>query len=245
VRLGAASAQVPCNHGPNWFSTTAPRRVGRLERAGIGHAANCELNYAPQRNDGSVDISKALEVNAEFDFSRQLWSFLDRNGAIPDPRTFIHPCPRMSFVWGDANVAFLRERFSEMSVHHCYHGMQYSEDHNKTAEWAPLIIDGRDDTQPIAATRIVTGTDVDYGALTHLLANHLSAQPGSASTTTARSSALTGRTTDAGVSRSRIPMTAQSKPFRQSSCSSGRAAAHCRYRRSPRLRRARATADSP
>ncbi len=65
-----------------------------------------------------------------------------------------------------------------MSAHHCYYGMEYSEDHNKIAEWAPLIIDGRDDTQPIAATRIITGTDVDYGALTHLLANHLSAQPG-------------------------------------------------------------------
>jgi L-2-hydroxyglutarate oxidase LhgO len=52
--------------------------------AGIGHAANCELNYTPQRNDGSVDISKALEVNTEFDFSRQLWSFLVRKGAIPE-----------------------------------------------------------------------------------------------------------------------------------------------------------------
>jgi malate dehydrogenase (quinone) len=146
--------------------------------AGTGHAANCELNYTPQRNDGSVDISKALEVNTEFDFSRQIWSFLVRRGAIPDPGAFIHPCPHMSFVWGDANVAFLRERFREMSAHHCYYGMEYSENHNKIAEWAPLIIDGRDDTQPIAATRIITGTDVDYGALTHLLANHLSAQPG-------------------------------------------------------------------
>jgi malate dehydrogenase (quinone) len=40
--------------------------------AGTGHAANCELNYTPQRSDGSVDISKALEVNTEFDLSRQL-----------------------------------------------------------------------------------------------------------------------------------------------------------------------------
>jgi malate dehydrogenase (quinone) len=34
--------------------------------AGTGHAANCELNYTPQRPDGNVDISKALEVNTEF-----------------------------------------------------------------------------------------------------------------------------------------------------------------------------------
>ena len=42
--------------------------------AGTGHAANCELNYTPQREDGSVDISEALKVNTEFDLSRQLWS---------------------------------------------------------------------------------------------------------------------------------------------------------------------------
>jgi len=46
--------------------------------AGTGHAANCELNYTPQRSDGSVDISKALSVNTEFDLSRQLWAYLIR-----------------------------------------------------------------------------------------------------------------------------------------------------------------------
>ena len=146
--------------------------------AGTGHAANCELNYTPQRSDGSVDISRALEVNTEFDLSRQLWSFLVKKGAIPDPRAFINPCPHMSFVWGAANVSFLRQRFKEMSAHHCYHGMEYSEDRAKIAEWAPLIMDGRDDKEPFAATRIITGTDVDYGALTHLLVKGLSDQPG-------------------------------------------------------------------
>ena len=146
--------------------------------AGTGHAANCELNYTPQRKDGSVDISKALEVNTEFDLSRQLWAYLVGKGAIPDPRAFIHPCPHMSFVWGDANVAFLRARFEEMSAHHCYHGMEYSEDRAKIAEWAPLVIEGRGADEPIAATRIVTGTDCDYGALTHLLVAHLSDRPG-------------------------------------------------------------------
>jgi hypothetical protein len=63
--------------------------------AGTGHAANCELNYKPQRADGSVDISEALKVNTEFDLSRQLWSYLIGKGAIPDPRAFIHPCPHM------------------------------------------------------------------------------------------------------------------------------------------------------
>jgi malate dehydrogenase (quinone) len=145
--------------------------------AGTGHAANCELNYTPERSDGSVDISKALEVNTEFDLSRQLWAYLVHKGAIPDPRAFIHPCPHMSFVWGRENVAFLRRRFAEMSAHHCYHGMEYSEDAKQIGNWAPLIMEGRGGDEPFAATRIVTGTDVDYGSLTHLLVRHLSDQP--------------------------------------------------------------------
>src|ERR687884_308788 len=74
--------------------------------AGTGHAALCELNYTPQRRDGSIDISKALEVNTEFNLSRQLWAFLVQQGAIKDPRSFIHPVPHCSFVRGADDVAF-------------------------------------------------------------------------------------------------------------------------------------------
>ncbi len=146
--------------------------------AGTGHAANCELNYTPQKPDGSVDISRALEVNTEFDLSRQLWAYLVKKKAIPDPAAFIHPCPHMSFVWGKENVDFLRARFKAMAAHHCYYGMEYSEDRKQIAGWAPLITEGRDPNQPIAATRIVTGADVDYGSLTHLLVANLTAQTG-------------------------------------------------------------------
>ncbi|UFS92748.1 malate dehydrogenase (quinone) [Bradyrhizobium daqingense] len=148
--------------------------------AGTGHAANCEMNYTPQRPDGSVDISKALEVNVEFDLSRQFWSYLIEKGAIADPRAFIHPVPHMSFVHGAENVAFLRKRFAAMSSHHCYEGMEHTEDPRQIAEWAPLVMDGRSGDEPVAATRIISGTDVDYGALTHLLVGHLVSQPGCA-----------------------------------------------------------------
>src|ERR1700751_1141571 len=95
--------------------------------AGTGHAANCEMNYTPERADGSIDISKALQVNVEFDLSRQFWSYLVGKGAIANPRSFIHPVPHMSFVH-DGNVSFLRKRFKAMSAHHCYYGMEYTED---------------------------------------------------------------------------------------------------------------------
>jgi malate dehydrogenase (quinone) len=145
--------------------------------AGTGHAANCELNYTPERADGSVDISKALQVNVEFDLSRQLWSFLVKSGSIPDPQAFIHPVPHMSFVWGAENVAFLRRRFAAMTSSHLYRGMEYSEDRKKIADWAPLVMEGRTGSDPLAATRIITGTDVDYGALTRLLVAHLEKLP--------------------------------------------------------------------
>jgi malate dehydrogenase (quinone) len=141
--------------------------------AGTGHAANCELNYTPQRADGSVDIAKALEVNTEFDLSRQFWSYLIKKGAIASPASFIHPVPHMSFVIGADRQAFLKKRHAAMSAHHCYRGMEYSEDHAKIAEWAPLLMEGRDPTQLVAATRIVSGADVNYGALTTNLLDYL------------------------------------------------------------------------
>jgi malate dehydrogenase (quinone) len=143
--------------------------------AGTGHAANCELNYTPERADGSIDISKALQVNVEFDLSRQLWSYLVKKGSIADPRSFIHPVPHMRFVWGAENVEFLRKRFKAMGAHHCYHGMEYSEDRRQIADWVPLVMEGRASDEPVAATRIITGTDVDYGSLTNHLVNHLNA----------------------------------------------------------------------
>ena len=141
--------------------------------AGTGHAALCELNYTPERNDGSVDISKALEVNVEFDLSRQLWAYLVKKGAIADPQSFIHPVPHMSFVRGDGDVAFLKKRYQALTAHHCYHGMDYTEDKGQLSEWVPLVMEGRDPAERVAATRMITGADVNYGALTRNLVRYL------------------------------------------------------------------------
>lgn len=139
--------------------------------AGTGHAALCELNYTPQKPDGRIDISKALQVNTEFDLSRQFWAYLVRKGAIRDPRSFINPVPHFSFVRGADNRAFLRKRFETLSAHPLYHGMEYSEDRKQIEEWLPLVMEGRDPNDEVTATRMATGTDVDYGSLTeHLLA---------------------------------------------------------------------------
>src|SRR5580658_785098 len=141
--------------------------------AGTGHAALCELNYTPQRDDGSIDISKALQVNAEFDLSRQLWAYLVKKGAIKDPQSFIHSVPHCSFVRGSENVAFLKKRFEALTAHPLYHGMEHSDDKTQIEEWFPLVMEGRDRSEQVAATRMRTGTDVDYGALTKDLLDSL------------------------------------------------------------------------
>lgn len=141
--------------------------------AGTGHAANCEMNYTPERQDGTIDISEALEVNTEFDLSRQFWSYLVKTGKIKDPSEFINSCPHMSFVQGADGVNFLKKRFTEMTKSYCFHGMEYTESHDEIAKWTPLIIEGRDKNEPIAMTRIATGADLDYGALTRILVEQL------------------------------------------------------------------------
>jgi malate dehydrogenase (quinone) len=140
--------------------------------AGTGHAGNCELNYTPIRNDGSIDISKALEINIEFDYSRQLWSYLVNKGDISTPSQFINPCPHVSFVWAE-DVPFLKQRYSLLSKHHCFRGMNYSQNYDEIMSWVPLVMEGRDKNQIVAATRIDTGSDVDFGALTHLMMQSL------------------------------------------------------------------------
>ncbi len=137
--------------------------------AGTGHAALCELNYSPERPDGTIDTSKAVVVNTDFDLSRQFWSHLVRSGGIEDPRSFIHPVAHVSFVRGAADVAFLRKRHAAMSASHCFEGMDYSENPRKLADWMPLVMEGRDPADPVAATRISSGTDVDFGSLTRAM----------------------------------------------------------------------------
>lgn len=155
------------------LETAAQESSNAWNNAGTGHAALCELNYTPQKSDGTIDISKALEVNTEFDLSRQFWSYLVTKGAIKDPQAFIHSVPHMSFVRGANNVAFLKKRFETLSAHHCYAGMEFSDDKKQIEEWIPLVMEGRPASDVVAATHMVTGSDVDFGALTNLLIDSL------------------------------------------------------------------------
>lgn len=143
--------------------------------AGTGHAALCELNYTPLKPDGTIDISNAVKVNEQFQVTRQFWSYLVGEKVLPDPSSFLNPVPHMSFVWGAENVEYLRKRHEALKEHPLFSGLEYSEDARVIRKWAPLLIPGRAKSQPIAATRIASGTDVDFGALTRHLIDYLQA----------------------------------------------------------------------
>ncbi len=145
--------------------------------AGTGHAGYCELNYTPQTEDGDVAIERALQINAQYEVSLQFWSYLVEQGMLPEPSRFINRTPHQSFVWGDKDVAFLKRRHERMSAHHLFRDMEHTESPRELEDWMPLIIQGRDPMQRVAATRIRHGSDVDFGSLTRNMVKYLEKQP--------------------------------------------------------------------
>ncbi|WP_110590510.1 malate dehydrogenase (quinone) [Microbacterium suaedae] len=139
--------------------------------AGTGHAALCELNYMPNPDDPS----KAVGINERFQVSRQLWSsFIDR-GILDSADTFINSTPHMTFVQGEKDVEYLRKRYETLREQPLFAGIEYSEDSRVINQWAPLLMQKRRKGEPFAATRVPAGTDVDFGAITRQLFDHLKA----------------------------------------------------------------------
>jgi malate dehydrogenase (quinone) len=142
--------------------------------AGTGHAALCELNYMPQAPDGSVDAAKAVSINEQFQQSRQFWANLVQRGVLSEPKTFINATPHMTFVRGEKDVEYLRRRYEALKTQPLFAGIEYSEDSRVINQWAPLLMQKRlKSDEPFAATRVPAGTDVDFGALTRQLIDHL------------------------------------------------------------------------
>ncbi len=144
--------------------------------AGTGHSAFCELNYTSEAADGSMDISKAVAINENFEISKQFWAYQVDRKVLNDPKSFINNVPHMSFVWGDDNVAFLKKRHAALQHSSLFRGMEYSEDPEQIKQWVPLVMEGREPGQKIAATRMSIGTDVNFGEITRQLVGSLSAK---------------------------------------------------------------------
>lgn len=169
---------------PNWSMTMVERLDGVAmessngwNNAGTGHSALAELNYTPEKPDGKIDISKAIEINESFQISRQFWAWQVRNGVLKNPHAFINSTPHMSFVWGDTNVRYLKKRYEALQASPLFRGMQYSEDFDQISKWVPLMMEGRDRSQKVAATWMPVGTDVNFGEITRQFVGYLQSQP--------------------------------------------------------------------
>lgn len=164
---------------PDW-KIVAFERLGEVAQessnpwnnAGTGHAALCELNYMPNADDPT----KAIGINEQFHVSRQLWSSLIDRGILGAPETFINATPHMTFVRGEKDVAYLKQRYETLKDQPLFEGIEYSEDSRVINQWAPLLMDKRRKGEPFAATRVPAGTDVDFGSITRQLFDHLTAQ---------------------------------------------------------------------
>ncbi|MBP7835658.1 MAG: malate dehydrogenase (quinone) [Rhodoluna sp.] len=152
------------------LETPALESSNAWNNAGTGHAALCELNYMPDSKDGSLpNPAKAIAINEQFQLSRQFWAYLVEQGILKSPETFINSTPHMTFVRGAKDVDYLRRRYEALKDQPLFAGIEFSEDAAEISKWAPLLIKDRSGNEPIAATRIESGTDVDFGSITRQL----------------------------------------------------------------------------
>ena len=147
--------------------------------AGTGHAGICELSYTPPPTDGGpVKVQKVIDIFQEFEHSLQFWGNAVATGMIENPKEFINPVQHIAFVDGEAQVKFLKSRYDGMSAHHFFASMEFTTDHAKINSWAPLLTEGRDPAQPIAATKMDGGTDINFGNVSRKLLTWLAKQEG-------------------------------------------------------------------
>lgn len=165
---------------PNWSISVYERLDGAAQEssgpwnnAGTGHAALCELNYTPQLADGTVDVSKAIKVNEQFQLSRQFWAHGVENGLLDNPGSFINAVPHVSFAQGEADAKYLKARYEALAGNPLFEGMEYIDDRDTIAARLPLMAAGRSDDEKIALNWSDGGTDVDFGSLTKQLLRNL------------------------------------------------------------------------
>ncbi|MDI5895030.1 malate:quinone oxidoreductase [Flavobacterium algoritolerans] len=141
--------------------------------AGTGHSAFCELNYTPESEDGNINPKKAISIAESFEVSRQFWSYLVQQNKVSSPENFIKSIPHLSFVWGEKNVEYLKTRFEALHSNPLFKQMVFSTDFTQLKEWMPLVMEGRNESEKVAATSMAIGTDVNFGELTRNIFSYL------------------------------------------------------------------------
>jgi malate dehydrogenase (quinone) len=161
---------------PDWSITLVERLDGAAaessaawNNAGTGHSGLCELFYTPERPDGSIDVSKAVRVNEQFQVTRQFWAYAVENGILFDARSFLNPIPHVGFVRGAQRVDYLRRRREALAANPLFARTEFVAGADEFARRLPLMAAGRDFAEPVALDWAADGTDVDFGVLARQL----------------------------------------------------------------------------
>ncbi|CAM5352351.1 putative malate:quinone oxidoreductase 1 [Lysinibacillus sphaericus] len=82
---------------PDWnitvfekLSNAGEESSNEWNNAGTGHAALCELNYTSEKPDGTIDISKAINVNEQFQVSDAVLVISCKEQADPKSARFYY-----------------------------------------------------------------------------------------------------------------------------------------------------------
>lgn len=143
-----------------------------FHNAGTGHSGFMEMNYTAVGDDGKISIERAEKIASQFEVAKQFWAYQVKQGRLGEPKSFINPVPHIAFVW-ENEVDFLKKRHQAMIASPLFEGMIYTEDKAEIERWVPLVMQGRDANQKVAATRMDIGSDVNYGAITTQLIDGL------------------------------------------------------------------------
>jgi malate dehydrogenase (quinone) len=161
---------------PDWSITLIERLDGAAaessdpwNNAGTGHSALCELNYTPQMSDGSIDITKAVHVNEQFQVSRQFWAHALEKGVLADARSFLNPVPHVSYVEGADRVEYLRRRRDALAANPLFATTEFIDDDDEFAKRLPFMAAKRTFAEPVALNWTTDGTDIDFGSLSKQL----------------------------------------------------------------------------
>ena len=162
---------------PDWSITLVERLDGAAaessdpwNNAGTGHSGLCELNYTPERPDGSIDISKAVQVNEQFQVIASVLGVRGRERCAARRAQLPQPHPARQLRARRRQRRLLEappRRAGRQSV------VRVDGVHRPTSdEFArrlPLMAAKRDFADPVALDWAQDGTDVDFGSLSRQL----------------------------------------------------------------------------
>lgn len=143
--------------------------------AGTGHCGNCEINYTPEV-DGKIICDKAIKTAEQFHESLAFWNHCAEKGYIQDLSKILNELPHLSFVEGKENVSYLKKRWQAMTQLEHFKSMKFSNKHDEIKKWIPIMMEGRDAKEEVAATFIEKGYDVNFGEICDQIFYYLAKQ---------------------------------------------------------------------